>query len=65
MYVTMFEACEDGAVEYLKLIGGAAGLADCAIHHTELSFRLFVAYNIGDPASIFGVSVRVEYTGGK
>lgn len=60
----MFEACEDGAVEHSKLIGGAAGPADCTIH-TQLPFRLFVAYNIGDPASIFGVSVRVEYTGGK
>ena len=58
----MFEACEAGG--HSKLIGGAAGLADCTIH-TQLSFRIFVAYNIGDLASIFGVSVRVEDTGGQ
>jgi hypothetical protein len=58
----MFSACED--VEHLKLIGGAAGLADCTIH-TDLLFRAFVADNIGDPASTFGVAVRVEDTGGQ
>jgi hypothetical protein len=50
-------------VKRSKLIGGAAGLADCTIHD-HLLFSALVADNIGDPASTFGISVRVEDTSG-
>ena len=61
MYLDDLEACED--VDYLKLIGGAAGLAGHAIH-AQLSFSAFVADSVGDPAGVFCLSIGVDDMGG-
>ena len=59
----MAQTCDEGGTRSSAGQRDLPASATCSVFHHLI--RLFVADNIGDLASNFGVSVRVEDTGGQ